>query len=265
MDSKRNVDLNLGRFEICLNVANLKESIDFYNQLGFDRIGGDPEQGWSILKHSNCIMGLFQGHIDKNLLHFRGKDPFHIEKELEKNDIITNTKAHIEECDGSPSMEIIDPEGNVIYFNTAADEPEIKFGIKKLPENKRFKLGRFEMCLDCMDFEETLDFYVRLGFDLIDGSPDEEGWAILKHNNGIIALFRHGDINMQKKWVLNFRGSDVKQNVDDMKAAGYEFQKDFRAGKNGGDCATMEDPDGNIIFFDTVPDEPVYEFNIEKL
>jgi catechol 2,3-dioxygenase-like lactoylglutathione lyase family enzyme len=258
--------INLGRFEICLNVANINKSIEFYKKLGLTEIGGDQSKGWSILKHSNFILGLFMGHIDNNLLHFRGEDIFQLEKELMRMGLTSKIKAHIEECDNSPSMEFEDPDNNLIYFNTAEDEPVINFDIQKLPsEDNKHPLGRFEMCLSCQDLSISIGFYQKLGFEKIDGNPEDEGWVILKHNNGIIALYNKETINTKSGQVLNFRGGDVESITNDLKKQGLVMKIDFKAGKNGGGSTTLLDPDGNVIFLDTAPDEPRYEFNIDKL
>ena len=262
--------IELGNFSLCLNVKSISKSAQFYKTLGLKVIGGKQEQGWLILQHANCIIGLFEGHIQRNLLHFRGCDIFETEKKLMERGLTPSTRAHIEECehggDGTPSMEFIDPDSNVIYFNTAPDEPSVELNINNLPSGKPDeRLGRFELCLACINLDESIYFYERLGFDLIDGNPKDEGWAILKHSNGIVALYAKSDGHMNKDMILNFRGGDVKVITSDLKKKGITFTKVYKAGKNGGGSATLEDPDCNEIFFDTAPVEPVYEFNIERI
>ncbi|TET23736.1 MAG: hypothetical protein E3J71_01375 [Candidatus Stahlbacteria bacterium] len=114
-------NLILGRFEFCLNVKDIKASLEFYKRLGFDVIDGDTEQGWAVIEHGNCILGLYQGHISTNLLNFRGGDVFAIAETLKSRGLTMQVDAHKEE-DGSDGAEIRDPDGNRIYFNTAPDE-----------------------------------------------------------------------------------------------------------------------------------------------
>lgn len=257
--------INLGHFSVCLNVSSIVSSARFYETLGYRRIGGNLNEGWIILIHSNSEIGLFEGHIKRNLLHFRGRDIFKLESKLMDRGLTPKTKAQVE-SDGSPSIEFVDPDGNVIYFNTAENEPTVDFNIGNLPSDKpEEKLGKFELCLSCEDLFNSINFYERLGFESIDGNPKDEGWAILKHANGIVALYTKGDMNVSKPMVLNFRGGDVERIVKELKSHGIMFTKDFKAGKNGGGSATLEDPDGNEIFFDTAPDEPIYKFNIDRI
>lgn len=111
----------LGRFEFCLDVADIKKSLDFYKKLGFKEREGDLETGWMVIEHGNCILGLYQGHISKNMLNFRGGDVFAIADVLKSQGLTMGTDAH-KESDGSDGAEILDPDGNLIYFNTAPGE-----------------------------------------------------------------------------------------------------------------------------------------------
>ncbi len=114
-------ELKLGRFEYCLNVADLSRSLGFYRKLGFEMIGGVLDEGWAIVRHGDCTLGLFQGHIATNLLNFRGGDVFAIAKELEARGLELSREPQIED-DGSAAAEIHDPDGNRIYFNTFPGE-----------------------------------------------------------------------------------------------------------------------------------------------
>lgn len=62
--------MNLGAFSISLSVKDVHASKAFYEKLGFESIGGDCGQGWTILKNGDHIIGLFQGMFEKNMLTF---------------------------------------------------------------------------------------------------------------------------------------------------------------------------------------------------
>ena len=112
---------DLGRFEMCLNVADLTRSIDFYEAIGFRRTGGDPGAGWTVLSNDQVIFGLYEGHIGGNVLNFRGGDVFAIHEALADRGLEFETDAHTE-TDGSAGAILRDPDGNVLYFNTAPGE-----------------------------------------------------------------------------------------------------------------------------------------------
>ncbi|MCK4594445.1 hypothetical protein KAU45_08075 [bacterium] len=69
-----NGQLNLGRFELCLAVADLESSIGFYDKLGFTAVAGDPAEGWRIMTNGDLRLGLYRGHVPANLLNFRDGD-----------------------------------------------------------------------------------------------------------------------------------------------------------------------------------------------
>ncbi len=62
--------MELGAFSVSLAVQDLEASRAFYEQFGFEVIGGDPAQNWQILRNGEHTIGLFQGMFDKNILTF---------------------------------------------------------------------------------------------------------------------------------------------------------------------------------------------------
>ena len=113
--------MDLGRFELCLNVADLWTSVDFYEKLGFVPVRGSMSEGWRIMAISGVTIAPYGGHIPANQLNFRGQDVFVLAKQLEANGLKFVTKANIEP-DGSIGAVLLDPDGNQIYLNTATDE-----------------------------------------------------------------------------------------------------------------------------------------------
>lgn len=111
----------LGNFELCLNVAEIRRSLEFYETLGFKRIGGNVSDGWAIIESGNCRIGLYEGHIGSNLLNFRGADVFALASAL-KSRGLEFTQDAFREPDGSAGAILADPDGNQIYFNTFPEE-----------------------------------------------------------------------------------------------------------------------------------------------
>ncbi len=115
--------MDLGEHFPCLNVRDLTQSIEFYQKLDFTIIEDHRSENWAVVQHNNMALCLFQGHIDKNLINFRGGNIEAIHKEATSRGL-KFTKPACLEPDGSWSAEIRDPDGNVIYFNTFPDEGE---------------------------------------------------------------------------------------------------------------------------------------------
>ncbi|MFZ0390403.1 MAG: VOC family protein [Calditrichia bacterium] len=120
--------MELGNFSVSLAVRNIKASKSFYEKLGFQVFAGDEAQNWLILKNGDCIIGLFQGMFDKNILTFNpgwdkdaGKldaftDVRELQKELKSKGIKIENEAD-ESGSGPASFMITDPDGNPILFD----------------------------------------------------------------------------------------------------------------------------------------------------
>jgi len=120
--------MELGAFSVSLVVKDLAASRTFYERLGFDRMGGDPAQGWLILKNGSTVIGLFQGMFDKNILTFNPgwdqsanplptfTDVREVQRALDAAGVTLTTRAD-PEGKGPGHVVLEDPDGNVIMFD----------------------------------------------------------------------------------------------------------------------------------------------------
>jgi len=120
--------MDLGAFSLSLNVADLAVSRAFYEKLGFTQLGGDPDQGWIILRHDSVVIGLFQGMFDRPMLTFNPGwtpegteyNPFTDVRQLQtalRERGITVTAEADESTTGPASFVITDPDGNPILVD----------------------------------------------------------------------------------------------------------------------------------------------------
>ena len=114
---------DIGWLEVCLDVKDLKKSIEFYRKLGFWLSFGALEEGWVVMESDQVVIALYQGHIRKNLLNFRGGDIQNIADTLRERGIALKSDVEMEP-DGSLGCTVEDPDGNIIFFNTHPDELE---------------------------------------------------------------------------------------------------------------------------------------------
>ncbi|MCE4050811.1 MULTISPECIES: VOC family protein [Bacillaceae] len=120
--------MKLGAFSVSLNVKDIAVSKSFYEKLGFQSFGGDITQNWLVLKNGNCIIGLFQGMFDKNILTFNPgwnenaenleafTDIRDIQKQLKAEGINFQNEAD-EATNGPAHFFIEDPDGNQILVD----------------------------------------------------------------------------------------------------------------------------------------------------
>lgn len=120
--------MKLGAFSVSLNVKDIHVSKAFYEDLGFQTLGGDIEQNWLIMKNENSIIGLFQGMFEKNILTFNpgwdenaeNLDSFTdiraIQKQLKDKGIKMLNESD-DTSDGPGHFTIEDPDGNQILLD----------------------------------------------------------------------------------------------------------------------------------------------------
>ncbi|MFB6480696.1 VOC family protein [Streptomyces virginiae] len=120
--------MDLGAFSVSLTVRDLDASRAFYEKLGFAAFGGNPEQGWLILKNGDVVIGLFVGMFEKNMLTFNpGWDSS--ASALDSFTDIRETQARLkargvefltevdESGSGPGSFLVVDPDGNPVLFD----------------------------------------------------------------------------------------------------------------------------------------------------
>lgn len=116
--------MNLGRLDVCLSVRSVAESATFYEGLGFARIEGEIAEGWAIVAHGDCRIGLFEpkymdGHSFS--MNFRGA---HIGELAQLAQRIGLQLMHFKLSgpDGSGSAALLDPDGNLLFFDSSPSE-----------------------------------------------------------------------------------------------------------------------------------------------
>jgi catechol 2,3-dioxygenase-like lactoylglutathione lyase family enzyme len=121
--------MELGAFSVSLAVKDIGASKAFYEKLGFKVFGGDISENWLILKNGGCIIGLFQGMFEKNILTFnpgwdgnaQKLDTFTDVRELQhqlkaQQGVEFQTEAD-ESTTGPAHFVVVDPDGNPILVD----------------------------------------------------------------------------------------------------------------------------------------------------
>jgi lactoylglutathione lyase len=120
--------MKLGAFSVSLTVKDIRKSKEFYENLGFKTLGGNLDQNWLIMKNESCVIGLFQGMFEKNILTFNpgwngnaeNLDSFtdvrELQKQLKEKGIKMLTEAD-ETGEGPAHFTIEDPDGNPILID----------------------------------------------------------------------------------------------------------------------------------------------------
>lgn len=120
--------MKLGAFSISLAVKDIQQSKEFYENLGFSKLGGDINQKWLILKNEKAIIGLFEGMFENNIITFNpGWDEN--AQNLETFDDVRAIQQHLKDCgialtaeadpnlSGPAHITLTDPDGNNILID----------------------------------------------------------------------------------------------------------------------------------------------------
>ena len=120
--------MQLGAFSVSLAVKDIAASQAFYQKLGFEVFGGDAAHNWLILKNGDCVIGLFQGMFDKNILTFNPgwdsnarqlasfTDVRELQRQLKAQGVALESEAD-ESTAGPASFVVVDPDGNPILVD----------------------------------------------------------------------------------------------------------------------------------------------------
>jgi catechol 2,3-dioxygenase-like lactoylglutathione lyase family enzyme len=121
-------NMDLGAFSVSLAVKDLAAGKAFYEQLGFEMMGGQPAENWCILKNSEHVIGLFQGMFEGNILTFNPgwdhsaqntesfTDVRDVQKQLKAAGFELMSEAD-EASEGPASLMLQDPDGNTILID----------------------------------------------------------------------------------------------------------------------------------------------------
>ena len=127
-ESNKMNSMKLGAFSASLSVKDLNNSKTFYENLGFEVLGGSLDKNYLIMKNENALIGLFQGMFEGNIMTFNPgwdenaqevdnyDDVRKIQRDLKSKGIALMTEAD-ESSTGPASFMVQDPDGNVIMID----------------------------------------------------------------------------------------------------------------------------------------------------
>ena len=109
--------MDYGWFETSLNVADIAESVAFYERLGFARVDGDFAMKTITLQKGDCRISLYEGHLNParpQLIFWQG-DVEAITRDLEQKGVAFHRRLIKDDHGGVGSL-LFDPDGHPLYF-----------------------------------------------------------------------------------------------------------------------------------------------------
>lgn len=110
--------MELGTFSVSLAVKDIKNSREFYQNLGFAIIDGNESEKWLMMRNGNTFIGLFQDMFPKNTLTFMPEDARALQADLKRKGLKLISEAD-ENSTGPAHFLLEDPDGNPILFDQA--------------------------------------------------------------------------------------------------------------------------------------------------
>jgi lactoylglutathione lyase len=120
--------VQLGKFSVSLTVKDLSASRAFYEKFGFEVSAGNAAQGWLVLKNGECVIGLFHGMFERNMLTFNpgwDSNSSHLEEFTDvrvlQRQLRSAGMSFLVEADetttGPAHFMVVDPDGNPILVD----------------------------------------------------------------------------------------------------------------------------------------------------
>ena len=120
-------DPNLGYFSVTPSVSALAASQPFYEQLGFEPLGGG--EGWMMMRQGGAMIGLFEGMFEGNILTFNPPDVRAVQARFAERGVETELLHEMpegqapavalpaESDEGPAHIVLEDPDGNAILID----------------------------------------------------------------------------------------------------------------------------------------------------
>jgi catechol 2,3-dioxygenase-like lactoylglutathione lyase family enzyme len=108
--------MDLGWFEVSLNVEDIARSVAFYETLGFKVASGSVATRDVTLQKADCRLALYEGHLDParpQLIFWQGDVPA-IARDLTEKGLQFH-RPPASDSRGTGAM-LLDPDGHPIYF-----------------------------------------------------------------------------------------------------------------------------------------------------
>lgn len=233
-------------FEIVVTVRDLGESLRFYEQLGYRRLGGG---GGDVARQARLTDGLIrltlrEGGGWKAALTYYADDVGQKVAALERLGVAVERRAG---ADGTVAgATFTDPNG--LEVNLAPAGPA---ALAELPRAPVSKAGRFgEVSIETEDVRGSLDFWQKLGFAPTEYMPDPpDSWGSLADGLLVLGIYARGHCpHVIRTPSLTYFEADMPDRIQRLKQEGMEFLQEIPGADGRTGHAVAEAPEGQLLF-----------------
>ncbi len=263
----------LGWLVPSLAVHELSAALDFHARLDLARYGGDPGNGWAMLRNGPREIHLFEGHIPKDLLNFRGGDLREVRAALVARGLVVRDET-------KRSLEVLDPDGRSVSFDTTVYFDMTVYFDATAEETARYPAGggrsgplegdRAETGLDLGNLSWSLAyrdvaasgaFYEPLGLLRVDVARPDAGVVLARRDHvpvpgrrlcSTCVTLSSGGVD-----TLAVRGGHVSR-IATVRAQRGLGAPGADVAPDGAQTLRLLDPDGRVVRLQTTPAERHY-------
>jgi catechol 2,3-dioxygenase-like lactoylglutathione lyase family enzyme len=246
------VVVNLGWFEVGMNVADIIRSAEFYETLGFEVADGSAERRVRSLHRKDCSITLYQGFGDDPLyLQFWQGDNAALAERVRHEGLTFDRPPGKDKGEGEGDAFLLrDPDSHGLFFVNQADywtkpfaraqgasayDPARRQYLPSARDSLAF--GRFVISLPVADEALSRAFYEKLGFQRV-GETN-----MVRSNDCVVAFY---GLWLERPQLIFWQG-DVDAIERELTTRGLNFRPRFNDDKGSG--AMLIDPDGNPLYF----------------
>ena len=250
--------MDLGYFETSLDVADIAQSLDFYQKLGFSLVDGGVDIRNVTVELGDCRLGLYQGYLEpaRTQLIFWQGDIEVIAADLAGKGVVfekgptrdeNGAGFHLRDPDDHPLHFINLP---VYFYNQPGHERAAPAYKPSRPKPADPRMGHFELSLVVRDVGRAHDFYRKLGFEL--AQTNDQGRSVtLRSGDCRLGLFQ-GVLDPAETQLIFYQG-EIEAVVCDLAAHGVSLARPLMMDGKGGLGAHFRDPDGHAIYLNYEP------------
>lgn len=239
--------LKLGyAFEIVVTVLDLKESLQFYEKLGYKQLTGttSPTQHDAQLTDGLILLSLRVGSAWKATLVYFVENLAERVEGFERLGVSFDEK---HETGGRiTGATLTDPNG--LQVDLIQAEPS---QIPKIPGKPISKAGQFgELSIESEDVRKSLDFWMKLGFEptqYMPASPDT--WGSIADGLLMLGIYVKGHCpHIIKTPSITYFDAEASQRIQQLKKEEMTFVQEL-PGENGEvGHAVAQAPEGQLLF-----------------
>jgi catechol 2,3-dioxygenase-like lactoylglutathione lyase family enzyme len=238
--------LKLGyAFEIVDAVPNVKQSLRFYEQLGYQKVSeSDSPAPHAMLTDGTIRLSLREGSEWKTTLTYYVENLAERVAAFEQRGVKFDNKS---ETDGKVAgATLTDPNGLEVNLVEAAPAE-----IYQPPGAPISAAGQFgELSIETEDIQGSLDFWMRLGFEPTQYMPNPPvSWGSIADGLLMLGIYGKGHCpHIIRTPSITYFEADMAERIRNLKQEGMTFLQEL-PGENGETGhAVAEAPEGQLLF-----------------